>query len=285
MLSSILPLVSSFILMWFCLFQIVLQDHNYGAPLPTHNNDLSYAVQCKPEPSDSHTSSVAPVSHSQRGGLKTLNPRPSAISPQTGRASKPNNGVNSMLTKRQRTTSGNSNGVGFGSNITPPNPAGSRRPVTQGSETPKSPNTLPTPPRVPQGAPGFPYAGDLNSHLYASISNEKTTVKEEPRGPSITNGSSGLSNYFGGWYRGSGGNNAERVRSRSDMRDSFNDEDSNDGSLDNSPRMTNETDHEGEETETANECEDEEDEQDDIDLLGGGRELSNTDESVTRCIW
>ena len=55
--------------------------------------------------------------------------------------------------------------------------------------------------------------------------------------------------------------------------------------LDNSPRMTNETDHEGEETETANECEDEEDEQDDIDLLGGGRELSNTDESVTRCIW
>jgi hypothetical protein len=69
------------------------------------------------------------------------------------------------------------------------------------------------------------------------------------------------------------------------MRDSFND-DSNDGSLDNSPRMANETDHEGEETETANECEDEEDEQDDVDLdlLGGGRDLNNIDKSIARCI-
>jgi hypothetical protein len=248
-----------------------------------HNNESSmHTVQCKQEPSDSHTSSVVPVLHSQRGGIKTLNPRNPSISPQTGRAIKPN-GVNSTITKRQRTISGN-NSNGLSSNITSPNLVGSRRPGPH--EAQKAHNNLPTPPLVPKGAPGFPYAGDLNSHLYASISSEKTTIKEEPRGPSTTNGSSGLSSYLGGWYRGSGGNNAERVRSRSDMRDSFND-DSNDGSLDNSPRMANETDHEGEETETANECEDEEDEQDDVDLdlLGGGRDLNNIDESVTRCIW
>ncbi|KAK4020878.1 inactive histone-lysine N-methyltransferase 2E isoform X2 [Daphnia magna] len=266
-------------------YQIVLQDHNYGAPLPSHNNESPlYAVQCKQEPSDSHTSSVFPVSHSQRGGIKTLNPRPPSISPQTGRANKPN-GVNSASTKRQRTISGNSNGIGPNSNVISPNLAGSRRPGIH--ETHKSHNNLPTPPLVPKGSPGFPpYAGDLNSHLYASISSEKTSIKEESRGPAITNGSSGLSNYLSGWYRGSGGNNTERVRSRSDMRDSFNDDDSNDGSLGNSPRMATETDHEGEETETANECEDEEDEQDDVDLglLGGGRDLTNVDESVTRCI-
>ena len=270
----------------FYVTQIVLQDHNYGAPLPLHNNDQSppYTVQCKQEPSDSHASSVAPVTHSQRVGLKTLTPRPPAISPQAGgRVTKPN-GVNSSFAKRQRTSSGNSNGVAFGSNITPPNQPGSRRQGPQGCETPKSHSNLSTPPLVAKGPAGFQYVGDLNSHLYASISNEKTTIKEEPKGPSTTNGTSGLSNYFSGWYRGSGGNNAERVGSRSDMRDSINDEDSNDGSLDNSPRMTNESDHEGEETETAPECEDEEDEQDDVDLRGG-REINSIEESVTRCIW
>ena len=286
-------------LVYFPPLQIVLQDHNYGAPPPSylqmHNNDSpSHGVQCKQEPPDSHSTSIVTVS--QRGGIKTLTPRPAAVSPQGGRqpaATKPNNGV--TLTKRQRTSSGNSNGMAVKANVTPPSQVGSRRPATQhGCETPKSSghNSLPTPPLVPKGAPGFPYAGDLNSHLYASISSEKgsggggggAAVKEEPRASAVTaNGSSGLSNYFGGWYHGSG-NNAERMRSRSDLRDSFNDDDSNDGSLDHSPRTANETDHEGEETETANECEDEEDEQDDLDLLGG-REINSIDESVTRCIW
>ena len=53
---------------YFCEFQIVLQDHNYGA--------------------DSHTSSVSPEPHSKCGGLN-----PSAIILQTGQTSKANNGV------------------------------------------------------------------------------------------------------------------------------------------------------------------------------------------------
>lgn len=225
--------------------------------------------------------SAGNISQSQRGSLKTL--RNSIISSQSGRVVKPN-GVTTLV-KRQRTASSNSNGINSVSNVTPPGQVGPRRLGVQGCETAKSHNIVSTPPLVPKSASNFPYAGDLNSHLYASISNDKNTVKEEPKDTTTLNGSSGLSNYFGGWYRGSGGNNVERVRSRSDMRDSFNDDDSNDGSLVNSPRTANDSDHEGEETETAPECEDEEDEQGHIDLLVGGRDLGNVDESVTRCIW
>ena len=58
---------------YFCEFQIVLQEHNYGA--------------------DSYTSGAFPVSHLKCGEYGDLNPRLFAMSAQTGQANKTNNGV------------------------------------------------------------------------------------------------------------------------------------------------------------------------------------------------
>lgn len=269
-----------------CFSQIVLQDHNYGAPFPPHNNDASmFAVQCKQEPSESYQYSHSPMSHSQRGGgIKTLPPRPSAVSPPS--IGNRTNGLNTSLAKRQRTSSsGNTNGVGHAGNVTP----SSRR------NGPNASCKLATPPLIPKsGGMVFPYAGDLNSHLYASISHEKSAiiksgeqVKAAAMGTTTPNGSaSGLSGYLGGWFRGNGSKQPERARSSSDMRDSFHDDDDSNGSFDHSPRMTGaESDHEGEETETANECEDEDDEDDRHDDSHRLLLSNNHDESVTRCIW
>lgn len=215
--------------------------------------------------------------------MKHATQRPPAVSPQSARTAKPN-GLNSSAVKRQRTTSGTFNGVGLALNNAPSSPGVSRRPMQPLCETPKTQShvVLTTPPLIQKAASGFTY-GDLNSHLYASVSQDKTPVKEEPKPVPMPNGSSSLTGYLSGWYSGSGATK-ELIRQRSDMRNSIND-DSDDGSLDNSPRIGTESDHEGEETETAPECEDEEDEQDDISVLGGPRDLGTHEDSVTRCIW
>lgn len=266
------------------MFQIVLQDHNYGAPPRSPNNETPYTVQCKQEPSDGHSASSGHqvISNSQRGGAKPTTPRPTAVSPQSARVTKPN-GLNNSTIKRQRTTSGTINGVGLAVNNSPNSPGVSRRPMQPLCETPKTHNhvVLTTPPLIPK-ASGFQY-GDLNSHLYASVGPDKNPIKEEPKQGPMPNGSSGLSGYLSGWYSGSGATR-EIIRQRSDLRNSIND-DSDDGSIDHSPRIGTESDHEGEETETANEGEDDEDEQDDISILGGSRDLGANEDSVTRCIW
>lgn len=255
--------------------QIVLQDHNYGAPFPAPNHDLTpLGHQCKQEPNDTV----------YRSGLKTTTPRSSNhVSPQSpagrGQPGKANGVGPSLLAKRQRTSSG-SNTNGVSPNAYTPSSGSARRPgPNSGVETPKSSHSLVSPPLIPKVAlAAFPYAGDLNSRLYASASTtEKGVVgiKEEfGRGTlPTTNGSSGLSSYLSGnWCHGNGGSS---VGGRSSMREIFKDDDSN-CSLD-SPRMGTESDREGEETETAPECEDEEDDR--------PEPHSNLDESVTRCIW
>ena len=138
-----------------------------------------------------------------------------------------------------------SNGVGYLGDSSP-----------SAANTPKSQ----TPPLLPKTALNFPCVGDLNSHLYASVASD---IKDDLKVNATGNGS-GLSGFLGGWFR-----NGERDRSRSELADS----DSNE-SIDNSPRMGTESDHEGEETETAPECEGEDD-----------YDERNHDESVTRCIW
>ena len=265
-----------------CL-QIVLQDHNYGAPLPPHGHESTGHTQCKQEPMDSvHVScpQYTPGSHHSQRGLKTLTPRSSHASPQSGRG--PRNGVNSsLLAKRQRASSGNnSNGVAYSPHsVTPPGSAPSRRPVPHGGETPRG--SLTTPPLIPKvPLASFPYAGDLNSRLYASATGEKMSAT-----PGATNGFSGyLDQQSGGggslWY--THGNGSGRLRFQ-DGGDADDDDDSN-ASLD-SRRMGADSDHEGEETETAPECEDEEDEhrleRDHPQQL----QPTHLDESVTRCIW
>ena len=269
--------------------QIVLQDHNYGAPLPQPNSESAalLADQCKKETIEvvSPSATYVPVTNQQRVGLKTLPPQkqgPAATSHQStkGGTAKTNGTSNFPVNKRQRTTSGTlqvnncSNGVGLTINHVSSSTVVSSSPATRKSyESPKSSvgssNSAP-PLLVPKsGLTTYPYSvmqgvgGDLNSHLYAAASgNEKLIIKEEDK----SNG--GISNYVNspkGWFR-----NKERTRSRSDLRDSFND-DSNESLS--SPHMATESDQEGEETETAPECEGEEDEEE------------QHEESVTRCIW
>jgi len=225
------------------------------------------------------------MSHSQRGGIKTLPPRPSAISPPSiGRT----NGLNASLAKRQRTSSGNTNGIGHAANSIAANMTTPSRRNNGSCDARK----LATPPLIPKaGGMVYPYAGDLNSHLYASASHEKSAIIKSGEGQAKLTavngvGSSGLSGYLGGWYRGNGSKQPERTRSHSDMRDSFLDDDDSNGSFDHSPRMATESDREGEETETAPECEDEEDYDDDHGVSSRRiMQSSNHDESVTRCIW
>lgn len=227
-----------------------------------------------------------PGHHSQRGGLKTFTPRSSHGSPQSGRGPGKANGINpSLLAKRQRVSSGSSNGVAYSPHsVTPPGSGPSRRPVPHGGETPKS--SLTTPPLIPKVPLGsYPYPGDLNSHLYAST----TTGDKVSATPTPVNGSSGFPSYLsarGGspWYtHGNGGSQRDR------FKDEDEDDDDSNGSLD-SPRMGTESDHEGEETETAPECEDEEDErlerERDRDRERDREQPQQYfDESVTRCIW
>ena len=217
-----------------------MQDHNYGAPPPTNINEPG--LSCKQEQGESKQSAnvlTTPVSSFQRSGLKTF-------TPLTGRGAKLN-GHTPTLGKRPASAS-IGNGVGY---------LGDNTPSTV--NTPKSQ----TPPLLPKTALNFPCVGDLNSHLYASVATE---MKDDLKANAAGNGS-GLSGFLGGWFR-----NGERARSRSDLVDSFND-DSNE-SIENSPRMATESDHEGEETETAPECEGEDD-----------YDERNHEESVTRCIW
>jgi len=217
-----------------------LQDHNYGAPPPTNVTEPGFSCKQEPaEPKQSANAPTTPVSSSQRSSLKTF-------TPLTGRGGKLN-GHTPALSKRPASAS-ISNGVGY---------LGDNAPST--TNTPKSQ----TPPLLPKTALSFPCVGDLNSQLYASVAAD---MKDDLKANTTGNGS-GLSGFLGGWFR-----NGERTRSRSDLVDTFND-DSNE-SIDNSPRMATESDHEGEETETAPECEGEDD-----------YDERNHEESVTRCIW
>ena len=237
-----------------------MQDHNYGAPPPLNVNEPGFPGQCKQESCESKSTNIPIVSvpGTQRSGLKTFTPHGATSNSQPGKTIKLNGHTPTVVKRQHPAGSSIGNGAGYPNDSTPSSPV-----------TLKNHSALITPPLLSKTALNLPCAGDLNSHLYASVTTEQHAGKEDLKG-SVSGNGSRLSGFLGGWFRYN--ERGERVRSRSDILDSFND-DSNE-SIDNSPRMATESDREGEETETAPECEGEED-----------YDERNHEESVTRCIW